>query len=250
MLTGLIGGYPIGARSVADAVSNGRIGEADTQKLVILCNNAGPAFMFGVLGPMFPSLKWPLVLWITQIFAAILTGRILKCNFQVAPSETYRKESNFVNIVQSSLRTMANICGWIVIFRMILEFLNRWVLWILPQHLRILLTGLIELSNGCILLTEMDNVQHRLLFASIMTTLGGFCVLMQTKSVFPTLSLKEYLLGKMLQCSISLVLLIVSLPLLDGFVNLARNLTAVPLISMMILGMLITRNRKKEVAIP
>ena len=250
MLTGLIGGYPIGARNVADTVSNGRISEADAQKLVILCNNAGPAFMFGVLGPMFPSLKWPLVLWITQIFAAILTGKVLKCNFQVAPSEPYRKESNFVTIVQSSLRTMANICGWIVIFRMILEFLNRWVLWLLPQHLRILLTGLIELSNGCILLTEMDNVQHRLLFASIMTTFGGFCVLMQTKSVFPTLSLKEYLLGKMLQCGISLVLLVASFPLLVDSVNPARNLAAGFLLIMLTFGLLLTRNRKKEVAIP
>ena len=250
MLTGLIGGYPIGARSVADAVSNGRISKEDAQKLVILCNNAGPAFMFGVLGPMFPSLKWPLILWITQIFAAIITGKVLKCNFQVTQLETYRKENNFVTIVQSSLRTMANICGWIVIFRMILEFLNRWVLWLLPEQLRILLTGLIELSNGCILLTEIDNVQQRLLFASIMTTLGGFCVLMQTKSVFPTLSLKEYLLGKVLQCGISVILLIVSFPILDGSTNLVSNLTAAFLISMMILGLLITRNRKKEVAIP
>ena len=61
-LTGLLGGYPTGAQGVYLAYRNGSLSKASAEHLLSFCNNAGPAFIFGVLGNVFSDLKIPFVI--------------------------------------------------------------------------------------------------------------------------------------------------------------------------------------------
>ena len=67
----LIGGYPIGAQCVNDAYVNKAIDEQSAERLLSFCNNAGPAFIFGILNCLFPT---SLPLWVLYITRALLTA--------------------------------------------------------------------------------------------------------------------------------------------------------------------------------
>ena len=50
LLLGLVGGYPVGARTAAELVRRGELSPAEGARLLTFCNNAGPAFAIGVAG--------------------------------------------------------------------------------------------------------------------------------------------------------------------------------------------------------
>ena len=49
LLIGLMSGYPVGAKLVAQAYAAGNITKTDAMRLLGFCSNAGPAFFFGLL---------------------------------------------------------------------------------------------------------------------------------------------------------------------------------------------------------
>lgn len=57
-LLGAVGGYPVGARTVGQLRAAGLCGREEGECLLTCCNNAGPAFIFGVAGlGCFGSLR-------------------------------------------------------------------------------------------------------------------------------------------------------------------------------------------------
>lgn len=203
LAVGLIGGYPVGGQCVASARKSGQLTQKDAERMLGFCNNAGPAFLFGILGPMFTARWIPWVLWFVHMASALTVGILTreKC-IDTQPPE-YRPIS-MADALTNSLRVTATVCGWVILFRVILAFLNRWVLWILPTPWSILVAGTLELSNGCVLLRNIESTGMRMLLASVMLAFGGLCVSMQTKSVTKDLSMKHYTVGKIMQTIFSL----------------------------------------------
>lgn len=50
LILGLLGGYPVGARTVAELYGRGEIGREEAEQLLAFCNNSGPGFFLGVCG--------------------------------------------------------------------------------------------------------------------------------------------------------------------------------------------------------
>ena len=99
----------------------------------------------------------------------------------------------------SSVKSMGIVCGWVVLFRIIVTFLQSWCLWLLPRWGQILVIGLLELSNGCCELSGIIDMEGRFILCSCMLAFGGICVILQTASVIKGLSLSGYIKGKILQ---------------------------------------------------
>ncbi len=207
-LVGLLGGYPVGARSICQAFECGQLKKADARRMLGFCNNAGPAFLFGMCGGLFSSPHIPWILWMTQIFSAIAVGCILPGKSSHRISLT-RKGLTLSQAMNLSLSTMAQVCGWVVLFRVILTFLQRWFFFFLPQTFQICLTGFLELSNGCVSLKDIASEGLRFILCSGFLSFGGVCVSMQTLSVTQSTGSGLYFPGKILQ-----LILCVSLSLL------------------------------------
>ena len=101
---------------------------------------------------------------------------------------------------------MAQICGWVILSKVMLCFWDRWILWLLPNAAQITLTGILELSNGCWSLSSVPNEGLRFVICCGILSFGGLCVFMQTMSVTDNLGLGMYLPGKMIQTGISVIL--------------------------------------------
>ena len=74
LLLGIIGGYPIGAQSIYQAFQTGQVKRSDARHMLGFCNNAGPAFIFGMVSSLFsaPVVAW--MIWVIHILSALLVG--------------------------------------------------------------------------------------------------------------------------------------------------------------------------------
>ena len=206
LLVGMLGGYPTGANSVAQAYEAGAITRQEAARMLPFCNLAGPAFLFGIVSGKFTNAHIPWILWGIHIASALLVGMVLpgksKRITNIQPSQTV----SVTQALQKSIRIMASVCGWIVIFRIMIAFLNRWILWLFPSWVQVAVAGILELSNGCCDLGRIPSEGLRMVLASGMLAFGGICVTMQTTSVAQNLPLRTYFCGKLLQCQFSLLL--------------------------------------------
>lgn len=195
-LLGLLGGYPVGAQLIETAVAKGSLSKEDGSRMLGFCNNPGPAFIFGVTGLYFEEPYIPWIIWGILIISALLTGVIF-------PGESHSVSNNIhipkTNYMMDSIKSMATVCGWIIIFRTLLTILNRWILWLFPSAYKVLFIGLLELSNGCLELSNIQASANRLIIAAVILCIGGLCIAMQTVSVSPSLNHKTYFIGKVIQ---------------------------------------------------
>ena len=206
LLPGFLGGYPAGAQCIAEAYRIHLIDKQDAQRMVAFCSNAGPAFLFGMISPMFPHSGYAWALWSIHVASALLVG-ILFPQKQGSSVTLVKKEYiSLTAAVQLSLRAMAGICSWIVLFRVVIAFFSRWFLWLFPAECQVLIIGLLELSNGCMELSRISDLCRRFSVCSVCLSFGGVCVTMQTASILQGLSIKTYLQGKLMQTLFSFLL--------------------------------------------
>lgn len=206
LLVGLVGGYPVGAKSVYEAYRNSFLKPKDAKRMLSFCSNAGPAFIFGMTASLFQKPWIPWIIWGIHILSAILVGLILPRENSSGCLLKAGKRPELTAAVSQSVATMGIICGWVILFRVIITICQRWLLWLLPDSFNCVLSGILELSNGCIFLSELKAEQIRFIAVCSILAFGGLCVLMQTASVVKELGIASYFKGKLLQTAISFIL--------------------------------------------
>ncbi|MBQ9930038.1 MAG: hypothetical protein IJO72_04595 [Oscillospiraceae bacterium] len=206
LLVGMLGGYPTGAQCVTLAYRDGVIRRQSAERMIAFCNLAGPSFLFGIVGAKFSNGYAPWALWGIHIVSAILVSTVLPGRSKGDAVLRPGKPLTLARSLQRSLRILGNICGWIVLFRIVITFLDRWALWLLPVHWQVAVTGLLELSNGCCDLHRIADEGLRFIIGAAILSFGGLCVTMQTVSFTEGLSIKPYLIGKLLQALLSILL--------------------------------------------
>lgn len=205
-LVGALGGYPTGAQAVADGYCSGQITRQDARRMLGFCSNAGPSFLFGIAGLCFTSPERSWVLWGIHLLSALLTGILLPGGSRNITTLSKNKAVTIPEALKRSLRITAQVCGWIVIFRVILAFLQRWFLWFLPPMQQILTHGFLELTIGCLSLVLLECEGLRFVLCAGFLAFGGLCITMQTLSVTAPVGMGMYLPGKFIQMLISVLL--------------------------------------------
>jgi len=204
LISGFLGGYPVGAQGIAEAYKAGQLSRQTAQRMLAFCNNAGPAFLFGMVASFFPESWMVWSLWAIHISGALFTAMILTASATDDCTLSVKSAMSANQIMGSSLSAIGTVCGWIIVFRVVVEFLQRWILFLLPVPFQVAVTGMLELSNGCCFLPLIENMDMRFVLCSGMLAFGGLCVTMQTISVSNGLSIQHYLLGKFIQTSFSI----------------------------------------------
>ncbi len=214
LAVGFLSGYPVGAQLVTQAYNAHCLPLDTARRMLGFCSNAGPAFLFGMLCPMFDNSLVPWILWGIHIVGALIVGWILPGDSQNDCILQKVKPTTLPTALHNALRNIATVCGWVLIFRVILGFCSRWFLWLFPTEVQVLLSGMLELSNGCIMLHKLPQEGLRFIFASFMLSFGGLCVMMQTRSVTLELGFGCYFPGKALQTLITTTLSVILQPVI------------------------------------
>lgn len=199
-------GYPLGAQCIDDAYYKGYISLNDARRMLAFTNNAGPAFIFGILTCLFPKWLPLLFLYCIHILSAIAVGIIIPGSSADSVQIRSKNTPTIATVIDSSIKTMSQICIWIVVFKIVQALIDRWLGWILSPTSSLFISGILELANGCISLQQTDSFGLRFILSGIFLAFGGCCITLQTISVTKHLPLSYYLPGKLLQAAISGIL--------------------------------------------
>lgn len=206
-LLGIIGGYPIGGRTVGELYRSGRCSMQEAEHLLAFCNNAGPAFILGIAGTgCFHDVRYGVWLYLIHVAAAILTGILLgRCRMENAialrPSSP-SFVSAFVQAVRDGAVAMLQICGFVAFFLVLLRLLSS-----LTGLCHPLVLGCIELTSG---IMQLSPSPSGFIWCAGLLGWGGLSVHCQTAAVLSEtgLSMKRYFWGKLLQAVLSMLLAI------------------------------------------
>ncbi|MCD7918383.1 MAG: sporulation protein, partial [Clostridiales bacterium] len=230
LLLGLIGGYPLGARTVAQLYEQGQLSRQDGERLLLFCNNGGPAFILSVAGAGVPGsvqAGWLLLgVHIASALCCGLLGRWLRPGTEPVPPSpgsaptvrSVRFSQALTNAMGSAVQSSLNVCACVVLFAVILRLarlfgLLRPGIGLLEAFgmdavcAEALLSGMVELTNGVALL-EGASAYSAVPVAAFLLGFGGLSIFCQTASMLATSGLSPVwcLKGQLLHGCISFVL--------------------------------------------
>ena len=176
LLLGCAGGFPVGAACICQAVRDGAATRRDAQRMLGLCSFCGPAFLFGVLPSVLP-MRWVIALFVLQLETGLLLTAFWP-HRSAGALQPSGKPVTLMEAVQNAVNSMISICAWVTIAGVAAGFLRRWLFPLLPPAAAVILTGLLELTNGIFALRSVTPSQAFVLCA-VFVCFGGISVLLQ-----------------------------------------------------------------------
>ena len=230
-IMGIISGYPVGAKIVADFKKQGLCSDIEAERLIAFTNNSGPLFIIGTVGiGLFKDTKTGILLLITHIFACITVGILFRWwkNSKNKRSTSFIETSNklpsrislsnlgevLASSIMNSISTIFLIGGFSVVISILnssgcLELISSFLspifktFGIPSKYIKGIVIGLIELTNGVcsIALIASKNISTNVIICAFLLGFGGISVALQVLSITSKngISIKPYLLGKFLQ---------------------------------------------------
>ena len=238
---GICSGYPVGAKITSDLRQANLCTKTEAERLLAFTNNSSPLFITGAVATgIFGNPKLGLWLLSAHILACITVGILFrfykrsesKKGHKINQNLTYRmlEELNnspkiyfsdigllLGNAIKNSISTLLMICGFIVLFSVIINilisikvifFLSLGVKYIF-QYLGIafsmappLVSGLFEITTGINYINQsFAPLCQKIIIAAFILGWGGLSIHAQVASIISKsgISLKPYLIGKFLQ---------------------------------------------------
>lgn len=131
---GLLGGYPVGAKTACALYEQKLCSREETQRLLAFCNNCGPAFILGVAGlAVFHSLQAGLLLWGCHVLASLCTGLLFRFYGSSSPRRLSPVSSEkampfshaLVESVTSAMSSLLNVCAFVLFFGLCIGLLEQ-----------------------------------------------------------------------------------------------------------------------------
>ena len=201
LVLGLVGGYPIGAKTAADLYRENLVSREEAERLLAFCNNSNPVFLISVRAGVW--------LWLIHVLSALLTGLVFRGSGKSASRQELTRRppfravsfaEAFTGAVRSSLAGILSVCAFVVFFYVLAQPLTA-----VGGRLGAVLVAALELFSLTPLLTADA---FGFLLAAAAAGWGGLSVLCQTLAVLEGsgLRLRNCFLGKVVQSAFSLLL--------------------------------------------
>ncbi len=219
LFIGLLCGYPLGAKTSAQLIREGRLSTREGQYLMNFCNNLSPAFIISfVCGILLNNTaiipKVLLILYGTPIVLGILSrliylkpennnelyaGNVFCCSIQE------KQRFNLINTLDRAIinasETLLKLGAYIIIFAI---FSNLIEASHLPGSIKTFLSTIVEVTNGCKIITSKATatmLPASLLLPTLLSliTFGGIAGIAQTAGMLhdTNLSLKQYIIFRL-----------------------------------------------------
>ena len=232
VLCGAAGGYPSGAQCVAALYREGQLSRAEAEYLLLFCNNAGPAFLFGAVGTVLGiGMTGCLLLWGIHLLSALVIGLVNRPkeapNAALPPVLRANASGAVVEAVRSAGQAVLQITMFVAAFSVLARLLTMAAAHILPDGVCTVLTGMLELSGGIAALANLPiALRWKLALASFFLGFGGLCVWMQTQAVLAPAGLSGcgMLLAKLAQGLLAALMTYFLAPLLPETVTASTGM--------------------------
>lgn len=186
----ILSGYPVGAKIVADLYLQRKISQEEAFKMTAFCSTSGPMFIVGAVGiGMFGNSKIGYILFLSHLIGAILNGvcfRNYKIKKQSHPKELEVEKTEHKNqkidlseIITNSTLSILSVGCIITIFFIIIECFSP-LFSLLPHPLGSFLQGIIEITKGCIEISQLSSPFWATILCSFVISFGGISTILQS----------------------------------------------------------------------
>lgn len=195
VLLSLIGGYPVGAKMVANLLDRGEIDEATARRMLCFCVNPSPSFLISAVGiGMLMVRRAGVVLLAGQILATLIIGAVVSWG-QHVPKIKKREWTGyggaFVPAVVDASSAMITMCAFAVLFSGLLSLLRgrglsdglAYLLHLDPGLVNVFFTGLFEVTGGSLVAAALGG-EMAIIALSFCCSWGGLSVIFQVISCF------------------------------------------------------------------
>ncbi len=209
----LIGGYPAGAKMIADMYRAGRIDSRVASRMLCYCVNAGPAFLITAVGSrMFGNSAAGVLLFCSQTVASVILAILSRFwadkLLPVEPTQTKLNPlvPSFVSSVKTAAEAMFSVCAFVTAFSAIVSFVQSLHIATVLEGLfafapkgfaDAVINGLFEVTLGCAESPAIGGTLS-LYIACAICSFGGLSVMGQALSFFSGIPIKTipYLLSR------------------------------------------------------
>lgn len=136
-ILGLVGGYPVGARTAIALYEQGACSKSEAERLLAFCNNSGPAFILGAVGAsMLGGQTAGLLLYGAHILASVTVGILFRFAGRRDAAALRRAGTGrvqmvctplgraFTSAVTSSFASVLNVCAFVIFFAVVIRLLD------------------------------------------------------------------------------------------------------------------------------
>lgn len=225
LICGLLCGYPMGAKTCADFLREGRISVREGRFLMAICNHPSPMFLLGYVYPFFAA-EMPLIRLLAAVYGPILplaalarlvyrpgaaksasNGLGAETSATVCTPASPSAASSADEAILSSVEVLCKIGGYLMLFSIMIVFL-RHAAW-MPEMPQLFFVAAMEMTTGIREVAASLPFPCSAASACAALTFGGFSGLSQTKSVIGShekkagLSIRHYFLWKVFHAALS-----------------------------------------------
>ncbi len=127
----LICGYPVGAKLVDELYTSGELNKQSAERLLCFCINPGPAFVITTVGfCLYKNYSVGLILFISAVVSPIIFAFLNRKSFnsyEIKEQENINYITCFCDAVNSANRSIASVCGWVIIGNAVLKIFERYM---------------------------------------------------------------------------------------------------------------------------
>lgn len=237
LITGLLCGYPMGAKTTADFLRGGFIRNEEGRILLAAAGWPSPMFLAGYiaprLAPEIPLWKAALALYLPLLFLLLLSGtlsrflhrpakwagtgagRISAAGRNAGSGKTAAAPAPFDEVLMNALEIMVKIGGFLMIYSILAAFISSSGR--IPARIKPFLSGIVEMTTGIDAISRSmsgpASINGRLASAAILASaaFGGLSGVSQTNTVIKNagLSIRHYILWKLLHAALAAAILLI-----------------------------------------
>ncbi len=185
VITGIFGGYPVGAVSIRELYKSGAISKSEAEKTAYTAFGAGPAFLISFVGiRLLNSIEIGVILLTSQIAAVItisfFSKHYIKHDYNSNNEIKIENHNNIlVTSVSDAVKGVMEMCGMVCLFSAILSLTEK--------HFGVYANLLLEVTSACNKLCAQKNVTL-LAFAA---GFGGICVHFQVFQILKDIGIRK-----------------------------------------------------------
>lgn len=189
LISGLLCGCPMGAKTCGDFVREGKLSVQEGRFLMAICNHPSPMFLLGFVCPLFEAGMHPsrllLSIYLPLLPLTALAKRIYFPGLPSPASSGSRPQTQPAPALDTAILAAAEILcrigGYLMLFSIVIVFLRR-APW-LPASLRLFLMGAMEMTTGVREVSASLPFPDSGTAAAAILAFGGICGIFQTRAV-------------------------------------------------------------------
>ncbi len=205
----------MGAKLIGDFGRSRAITRSQARRMLTFCSTSGPLFMLGAVGAgMLASPAAGAVIALSHYLGALLNGFLYRIFSSSKPDPNHElpgritvKKGNLLDLFTDSMitsfRALGIICGYIVLFMLITDFIQfSGVLNSLQtEWSKGFIKGFLEMTVGCNSISESGDLTllYQCILCTFLISFGGLSVYAQSMSMLSGLNIGSlyYLLTKL-----------------------------------------------------